>query len=659
MIDHDTIRRILDTADIVEVIGDFVKLKKSGSSYKGLSPFSSEKTPSFYVVPSKGIFKDFSSGKGGNVLTFLMEHERITYPEAIRYLARKYHIEIVEEQETAEDIRKRNERDSLFIITTHAEKYFSYVLNNTEEGRAIGKSYLRERGMRDDIIHRFGLGFSPEQRDAYTREALKQGYKLEYLLTSGLTLGRDNNHYDRFHGRVMFPIHNLSGKIVGFGGRTLKTEKSVPKYLNSPESEIYSKSRELYGLFFAKNEIVKQNKCFLVEGYTDVISMHQAGVENVVASSGTALTKEQVRLIKRFTENITILYDGDPAGIRASLRGIDLVLEEGMNVKIVLLPDGDDPDSFSKKHTPDEFTRFIGQNEKDFIQFKTELLVADALHDPVKKAGLVNEIVRSIAAIPDNITRTVYLRECSRMLDMDEAVLVAETARLRREHRELERKHTHSTSRPVVNEAPPPGLPPDMEVLQTEAPVADIPVSLAVDEAELIRLLITYAPAELFRTGEGPEETTVSVARFVFDEIENDELHLSHPVLQRIYILAKNLFESGEPIDERFFTQHPDPEVCRIAVDLLTPRYELSRIWAKRDAHVETEEMNLRQIITETIISFKSRNLQRFFTDTQKEIRIAQNEQDNSRLMQLLERTVALNNIRKDISREVNNRIII
>lgn len=658
MIDHDTIRRILDTADIVEVIGDFVKLKKSGSSYKGLSPFSSEKTPSFYVVPAKGIFKDFSSSKGGNILTFLMEHERISYPEAIKYLARKYNIEIVEEEETAEDIRKRNERESLFIITAHAQKFFSYILHHTDEGRTAGLSYLRERGMRDDIIHRFGLGFSPEQRDAYTKEALKQGYKLEYLLTSGLTVGKDTYHSDRFQGRVIFPIHNLSGKIVGFGGRTLKTDKTVAKYLNSPESEIYSKSRELYGLFFAKNAIVKHNKCILVEGYTDVISMHQAGIEHVVASSGTALTKDQIRLIKRFTDNITILYDGDPAGIKASLRGIDLVLEEGLNVKIVLLPDNDDPDSFAKKHTPDELNQYVEANEKDFIRFKTEVLVADALHDPVKKAGLVNDIVRSIASIPDNITRTIYLRECSRMLDMDEAVLVAEAGRLRMQMRELERKHQQQPARPPQPEIPPPDLEPALSD-EFAPPLPVVPVTSFVDETELVRLLLTYPQTELFRRPDAEKEAIFSTARFIVDEIENDELQLTHPVLQRMYQEARQLLQSGEDISERYFTQHPDPDICRMAVDLLTPRHELSRIWAKRDAHVETEEMNLRQIITDTIIRFKSRNLQRFIHDTQSEIGKAQSDKNNDHLLPLLERMVLLNNIKKEISREVNNRIVL
>jgi DNA primase len=346
MIDQETINKIFDTADIVEVISEYVQLKKTGSNYKGLSPFSNEKTPSFIVSPSKGIFKDFSSGKGGNVVGFLMEHEKLSYPEALKHLARKYHIEYEEKEKTPEDILHENERESLMVVTSFAQKYFSHKIQNNAEGKAIGLKYLRERGIREDIIEKFQLGYSPEERDAFSREAIKSGYKTEFLVKSGLSIDHNGKFFDRFSGRVIFPIHGLSGTVVGFGGRTLRTDKEVAKYLNSPESEIYHKSRVLYGLFFAKKSIVTHNKCYLVEGYTDVIAMHQAGIENVVASSGTALTVEQIRLIKRFTPNITILYDGDQAGIKASFRGIDLVLEEGLNVKVLLLPDGEDPDSF-------------------------------------------------------------------------------------------------------------------------------------------------------------------------------------------------------------------------------------------------------------------------------------------------------------------------
>ena len=381
MIDRDTIDRIFDTADIVEVISDFVSLKRSGQNYKGLSPFTNEKTPSFLVSPAKGIYKDFSSGKGGNVVG--LEHEKLTYPEALRYLAQKYNIEITEQEPTPEEIQQRNERESLLIISGWAQKYFTNILQNTPEGQSVGMAYFRERGFHDDIIRKFQLGYSPEQKDALTNEALKEGYKLDYLVTTGLTIQKDDYKADRFRGRIIFPIHGLTGNVIGFGGRILKSDDKLAKYLNSPESDIYQKSRILYGLYHAKQAIVKQEKCFLVEGYTDVLGLHQAGIENVVSSSGTALTTEQIRLIKRFTSNVTIIYDGDEAGIKASLRGIDMVLEEGLNIKVVPLPEGEDPDSYSKQLSATEFQQYIKENEKDFISFKTRLLMKDMEQDPV------------------------------------------------------------------------------------------------------------------------------------------------------------------------------------------------------------------------------------------------------------------------------------
>ncbi|MCK5692108.1 MAG: DNA primase, partial [Bacteroidales bacterium] len=381
MIDQQTINQIFDTADIVEVISDFVTLKKSGANYKGLSPFSNEKTPSFIVSPAKGIFKDFSSGKGGNVVGFLMEHEKLSYPEALRYLAQRYNISIEEKELTADEIQQRNERESLMAVTAFASSYFASQLDG-DEGRAVGLGYYRNRGFRDDILKKFELGYSPEKRTAFTEEAGKNGYKKSYLVKTGLSIEREDYMFDRFAGRVIFPIHSLSGNVIGFGGRTLKSDKNIAKYLNSPESDIYHKSRVLYGLFQAKKTIVSQERCFLVEGYTDVISMHQAGIDNVVASSGTALTVEQIRLIKRFTQNVTILYDGDEAGIKASFRGIDMILEEGMNVKVVMLPEGEDPDSYAQSHSSSDFLEFIKSSEKDFISFKTEVLLAEAQHDP-------------------------------------------------------------------------------------------------------------------------------------------------------------------------------------------------------------------------------------------------------------------------------------
>jgi len=409
MIDHATIDRIFQTADITEVVSDFVSLKKRGVNYLGLCPFHNEKTPSFTVSPSKGIYKCFGCGKGGNSVNFIMEHEHLTYPDALRYLARKYHIEIEEAHESDEEVQQRNDRESMMVLSAFAQKYFSRILTGNDEGRAVGLSYFRERGFHGDVIEKFQLGYAPEQRDALVQEAHKNGYKTEFLVKTGLAIEKNDRLFDRFAGRVIFPIHSLSGRVIGFGGRILKSDVQAAKYLNSPESEIYHKSATLYGIYFARNAMVKADKCILVEGYTDVISMHQSGIENVVASSGTSLTEDQIRLIKRFTSNVTILYDGDPAGIKASLRGIDMVLEQGMHVRVVLLPEGEDPDSFSRSHSSSELLKYLADNESDFITFKARLLSADAGKDPVKRANLIQEVVRSVSVIPDRIETGTFM----------------------------------------------------------------------------------------------------------------------------------------------------------------------------------------------------------------------------------------------------------
>ena len=432
MIDPQTIERIYESAQITEVVQDFISLKRRGVNYLGLCPFHGEKTPSFTVSPVKGIYKCFGCGKGGNSVNFIMEHETLSYYEALKYLAKKYHIEVVEKQESPEEIAQKNERESLVVISEFAGKYFHDTLNNHSEGKAIGLSYFKERGIREDMIQRFQLGYSLEKRDAFTETAQKNGYKLEYLIKTGLTIERETHPFDRFAGRVIFPIHSISGQVIGFGGRILKTDKNLAKYLNSPESEIYHKSRVLYGMFQAKKTIVQRDKCFLVEGYTDVISMHQAGIENVVASSGTSLTEDQIRLIKRFTNNLTILYDGDAAGIKAAIRGIDMVLEQGLNVKVLLLPDGEDPDSFSRNQSASEVMKFIEENEVDFVLFKTKLLMKEAKNDPIQRASLISDIVRSIAIIPDAITRSVYVKECGGLLLTEESVLFNEIIKIRR-----------------------------------------------------------------------------------------------------------------------------------------------------------------------------------------------------------------------------------
>ena len=436
MIDQATIQKIFDAADIYEVVSDFVSLKKRGVNYLGLCPFHNEKTGSFTVSPAKGIYKCFGCGKGGNAVNFIMEHEQMSYVEALKYLAEKYHIPVEEKELTEEQRKEKTERESMLIVSSYANEYFQYQLWNTDEGRSVGLGYLRQRGISDEMIRKFGLGYNPEGWGAFTKAAQEKGYKKEFLVKTGLTVENEKGLFDRFRARVMFPVFDLAGKVIAFGGRTMTTDKKISKYLNSPESEIYHKSKTLYGIFLAKKSIVQQDRCILVEGYTDVISFHAKGIENVVASSGTSLTIEQIRLIRRLTPNVTIIYDGDAAGIKASLRGIDLVLEEGLNVRVLLLPDGEDPDSFARSHTPQDLADFIANNETDFINFKTKLLLGTAGDDPVERARLITDIVRSIAKIPDNIVRSVYVRETAHQLDVEERVLYTEIAKVRLKNEE-------------------------------------------------------------------------------------------------------------------------------------------------------------------------------------------------------------------------------
>ena len=440
MIDHATVERIIATANIQEVVQDFVSLKKRGVNYLGLCPFHNEKSPSFTVSPAKGIFKCFGCGKGGNSVNFIMELEHLSYFEALKYLGKKYGIEVKERELSLDEVKQNDDRESMMVLNAWAQRHFSETLYHHIDGKNIGLAYLKERGMREETIKKFQLGYSLDNRDAFSQSAIKQGFKKEYLVKAGLTIDHEHGLLDRFYGRVIFPIHSISGRVIGFGGRVLRNDKKTAKYLNSPESEIYHKGQTLYGIYFAKQAITRENKCLLVEGYTDVTSLHQAGIENVVASSGTSLTVEQIRLIKRFTPNVTILYDGDAAGIKASLRGIDLVLEEGLNVRVLLLPPGEDPDSFSKTRSAKELLEFISDKEEDFISFKTNLLLVDAGKDPVKRAGLISDIVRSIGAIPDAIIRTVYIRECSRLLDIEERVLFSEVGSLRRKKYESDQQ---------------------------------------------------------------------------------------------------------------------------------------------------------------------------------------------------------------------------
>ena len=613
MIDQATIDRILDAAQIVEVVSDFVTLRKRGVNYVGLCPFHNEKTPSFSVSPSKGLCKCFSCGKGGNAVHFIMEHEQMSYPEALRYLAKKYNIEIKERELTNEEKEVQSNRESMFIVNNFARDYFQNILKNHVDGRSIGLAYFRQRGFRDDIIDKFQLGFSTEGRDALAQEAMRKGFKKEFLVKTGLCYETDDHKLrDRFWGRVMFPVHTLSGKVVAFGGRVLSTEnKKLAKYVNSPESEIYHKSNELYGIYFAKQAIVKQDRCFLVEGYTDVISMHQSGVENVVASSGTSLTPGQIRLIHRFTNNITVLYDGDMAGIKASIRGIDMLLEEGMNIKVCLLPDGDDPDSFARKHNATEFQKFIQEHETDFIRFKAQLLMEDAGKDPMKRAELINDIVRSIAVIPEAIVRDVYIKECGQLLRIEDKLLVSEVAKRRELQAEKGNKPAVTNHAPVpeAGEIPPPFPPEEAEI--------DTYQSFIPQEGKegqefykyerlIIQMIIRYGERVMCNmTDEEGNEVPVTVVEYVINDLKEDELAFHNPLHRRILSEAAEHIREQELASERFFVAHPDPAISTIATELASDRYQLSKYHSKTQKLV-TDEERLYEMVPMLMINFKN-----------------------------------------------------
>ena len=647
MIDRQTIDRIFSAADIVEVISEFVSLKKAGQNFKGLSPFKNEKTPSFFVSPAKGIFKCFSSGIGGNVVNFLMEHEKLTYPEALRYLAKKYSIEIVEKEETVEEKQLKNERESLLEVNAYAGQYFSSLLK-TEEGKAIGKSYFLERGFRDASIEKFQLGYAREDKSAFTKAALDKGYKLDYLVKTGLTIQKENDYrFDRFHGRVIFPIHSLSGQIIGFAGRILKTDDKTAKYINSPESEVYHKSQVLYGLFFAKLTLSKLDKCYLVEGYTDVISMFQAGIENVVASSGTSLTVEQIRLLKRFTKNITVLYDGDEAGIKASIRGIDILLEEGMNVRVVLLPLNEDPDSYARSNNSSEFMKYIVENECDFITFKTRLLLKDAENDPIRKSTLVSDIVRSIAVIPESIPRSVYIRECSRLLDVDEKTLISETSKIRRSRIEQKARQSGNYFE----------LPSFESKIVTQLPVVQEKYQA---EKEVIRLLLIHGD-QLFTIKDAENELhEISVKEYLLHEIENDELEFHHPVYHQIFTEMKEYYYKNDPIPEKHFVFHIDIAVSSTVVDLLTSyNYSLSKIWRKFESYVASEDMKLGEIVPEALMVFKIDRVLRMLKETENSLKIAQDNNDIENIDALQNKYIILNSLKRELSKGLGERIII
>lgn len=605
MISRTTIDRVFETARVEEVIGEFVQLKKAGSNFKGLSPFTDEKTPSFMVSPVKQIWKDFSTGKGGNAISFLMEHEHYSYPEAIRYLAKKYNIEIEETQQTDEQKEQLNERESMFLVSKFAKDYFHDILLNSDQGKAIGLSYFKERGFREETISKFELGYAIDAWDAFTNEALKKGYDLKYLEKTGLTIVKENKKFDRFKGRVLFPIHSMSGRILGFGGRILTNDKKAAKYLNSPESDIYHKSKILYGIYHAKKEIAKQDNCFLVEGYTDVISFHQSNIENVVASSGTALTAEQIRLVNRLTKNITVLFDGDAAGIRASIRGIDLILEQGMNVKVVTFPEGEDPDSFAKSHSDSELKEYLTNNAQDFINFKVSLLMKDAQNDPVKKAGLIRDIVTSISKIPDSIQREVYVQECARIMEISERVLFSELAQLiSKTNKEEAKKYVQEQKTFAV-------------VKRQEEQLEEVD-SLYLLEKEIIRILLLYGNNEAdfidwieAEDEEGnisleKERYTNQISKELYLNLQDDEIEFTNSLFKTIYYEIIHQLNQVDKIEVDHFINHKDNEITAMVTEILMDdeKYALSD-WERKNIFVTEAKEVLPKLVTDSILNLR------------------------------------------------------
>ena len=607
MISKNTIDKVYDQIRVEEVIGDFVQLKRAGSNYKGLSPFSNERTPSFMVSPVKQIWKDFSSGKGGNAIAFLMEHEHFTYPEAIRYLAKKYHIDIEETEQSSEEKAQADERESLYIVSEYAQQYFQDTLFNTEAGKAIGMTYFKERGFTEETIQKFRLGFSPDEWTAFTDNALAKGYQLEFLEKTGLTIVNGDRKFDRFKGRVMFPIHSMSGRVLGFGGRILTNDKKQAKYLNSPESEIYHKSKVLYGIFFAKQAIAKADNCYLVEGYTDVIQMHQKGIENVVASSGTALTQDQIRLIHRLTPNITVLYDGDAAGLRASIRGVDLILEQGMNVKVCTFPEGDDPDSFARKTAYEDLVLYLENNATDFIRFKASLLMQEAQNDPIKKAETIRDMVESISKIPDLIKREVYVRECATIMDISEQVLFSTLAQILKkdfyEGQKVERKQKAA-----------------MQVVQTPEEAQKRTVNrLEVLEYDLIKNLLLYGNRECVFTDtilveeedgtlkEQQIQQTLKVYEKIFLELQEDEIELANPDFKQIYeLLMGKLSENPNYDVNRIANELPIEISEKVSGMLLDDENNQLHDWSKRDIVPKAKDAHLETIVGDIILNIRS-----------------------------------------------------
>ena len=635
MISRNTIDTVFEVARVEEVIGDFVQLKRAGSNLKGLSPFADEKSPSFMVSPTKQIWKDFSSGKGGNVVSFLMEHEHFSYPEAIRYLAKKYNIEIEETEQTSEEIEQASEKESMYLVSEFAKKYFHEILLNSEEGKAIGFSYFKERGFTNETIAKFSLGYSPDRWTALTDEALKNGYSLEFLEKTGLTIVKEDKKFDRFKGRVMFPIQSMSGRVLGFGGRILTSDKKAAKYLNSPESEIYHKSKILYGLFQAKQAIAKNDNCYLVEGYTDVIQFSQSGVENVVASSGTALTPEQIRLISRLTKNITVLFDGDAAGLRASIRGIDLILEEGMNVKVCTFPNGEDPDSFAKKNSFEDLTLYLEENAKDFIQFKASLLNEDAQNDPIKKAELIRDMVTSISKIPDRIKREIYTKETSRIMDISEDVLVNTLAQILRKEQYDSAKKTFEENK-------------NLEAVKREESQLEKVDFLNVIEENILKILLNYGTRELdfenysnFLNQDGEIERKVETKTYkvydrIFLNLQDDEMEFSNEKFRTIYKYIISHYHSNEEFDkEKFISEIPQELASEISdLYLSEDKYRLDN-WKSKNIYPKTKDDDnvIVQDVNETILNLRCYLIYKMIGELMNKTKDKNSETNNSEIL--------------------------
>ncbi|MCK0161804.1 DNA primase [Allomuricauda sp. F6463D] len=647
MISKTTIDQVYETARLEEVIGDFVQLKKSGSNFKGLSPFSDERTPSFMVSPVKQIWKDFSSGKGGNVVAFLMEHEHFTYPEAIKYLAKKYNIEVEETEQSNEQKEQANERESMYLVSEYAQKYFAETLHNSEPGKAIGLTYFKERGFSNETIKSFGLGYCLDEWEAFTKTALGKGYKLEFLEKTGLSIvkekpGGEKRTFDRFKGRVMFPIHSMSGRVLGFGGRILTNDKKAAKYLNSPESEIYHKSKVLYGIYYAKQAIAKEDNCYLVEGYTDVIQMYQRGVENVVSSSGTALTPEQIRLINRLTKNITVLFDGDAAGLRASLRGIDLILEQGMNVKICTFPEGEDPDSFAKNNTFEEVQLYLKEQSKDFIQFKTSLLAEEAANDPIKRADTVRDIVNSISKIPDRIRQEIYVQECAKIMQISEDVLYNTLA-------QIDKKLRTDTAKKAKQERK------TFEVVKNDAVVEKVDVQYEL-ERKIIEVLLLYGDQKqefedlVLKENEGgelvlePETVETKVYEKVYLDLQDDEIELTNEQFKVIYYkLIEKLNEDANFSVSTFLSELDQETVSEVSSILMEEEQYVLHDWERRDIYPKQKKVGVAQLVGETILTLRCNLIKNRIEKLQE--RTKENQEDNTEVLEEIVNYLQLNKL--------------